>query len=165
MAADKYLKIGSTGFPTEQAGATTSTANAIPALDAGGKLDSTMMPTGFGTDSATMTAGEALSAGNLVYITSSGTVMKADANAVAKAAVGFVLASISNAASGTVYFEGTVTGLTGLTPGAAQFLSDATTGGVISTVVSGAGKIVQPVGTAVTSTTMTFEAGEPIVRA
>lgn len=165
MAADKYLKIGSSGFPTEQAGAVTSTANAIVALDAAGKLDSTMMPTGVGSDSASLTSGEALSAGNLVYIAAAGTVFKADANAVAKAAIGFVLSSVGSGAAITVYFEGTVTGLASLTPGAAQFLSDATTGGVISTIPSGAGKIVQPVGTAVTATTMTFEAGEPIVRA
>lgn len=56
-----------------------------------------------GTTGETYTAGEALTAGNLCYITSSGTIMKADANSEGKLAQGFVLASISNGASGTFY--------------------------------------------------------------
>ena len=54
-----------------------------------------------GTTGETYTAGEALTAGNLCYITSSGTIMKADANDSSKLAQGFVLASISNGASGS----------------------------------------------------------------
>ena len=100
-----------------------------------------------------------------MYISAAGTVLKADANAVAKAAVGFVLASVANAATGTVYFEGSITGLTGLTPGATYFLSGAATGAITTTIPTAAGSIVQQVGVATSATTLTFEAGEPIVRA
>ena len=57
------------------------------------------LPTGSGE---TYTAGEAIGAGDLVYVSGSGTVMKADANTPAKAAVGFAPSAISNAASGTI---------------------------------------------------------------
>jgi len=169
MPGNKYLKIGTTGFTTEEASINSSSgagdANKLISADATGKLDSTLLPAGLGADSATLTAGEALSAGNLVYISAAGTVLKADANAVAKAAVGFVLASVANAATGTVYFEGSITGLTGLTPGATYFLSGAATGAITTTIPTAAGSIVQQVGVATSATTLTFEAGEPIVRA
>ncbi|MGI9161188.1 MAG: hypothetical protein ACR2K1_15685, partial [Saprospiraceae bacterium] len=94
-----------------------------------------------------------------------GTVLKADANAVAKAAVGYVTTSAASGASVTVFFEGTISGLTGLTPGATYFLSDTTTGGVALTIPSNAGDIVQAVGIAVSATELTFEPQTPIVRA
>lgn len=166
---NKYLQLGTSGFPEEVAFIDTSAGAADAgkglALDATGKLSSTVLPAGLGADSKTITAGEALSAGNLVYLDATGKALKADANAIAKAAVGFVLASVANAASGTVYFEGTITGLAGLTPGAPYFLSASATGGVTATAPTGAGQIVQRIGFAVSATEINFEAGEPIKRA
>ena len=165
----KFLKIGSDGMPTEEAGITTSAgagdSGKIPALDGGGKLDITMMPTGIGADSKSFTTGEALSAGDLVYINASGEALKADANDVAKAAVGFVLSSASGGASATVYFEGSITGLSGLTRGSKYFLSASAAGSVSTTVPSGAGDIVQYIGVATSTTEMTFEPQTPMVRA
>ena len=40
----------------------------IPALDAGGRLDASVLPTGIGADTATIIASEALAAGDLVNI-------------------------------------------------------------------------------------------------
>ena len=165
--ANKYIYLNG-GVLTELEATTTSAgagdAGEIVALDSSGKLDSTLMPAGFGSDSKSMTAGEALTAGDLVYINGSGNALKADANAIAKAAVGFVLASISNAASGTVYFEGTITGLSGLTPGARYFLST-TPGGITTTAPTGPADIVQQVGFALSATELSFDAGTPVVRA
>lgn len=168
MAAAKFLKVGATGLPTEEATINTSAGagdvDKVPCLDAAGKLDSSFMPAGIGTDSLTMTAGETLAAGDFVYISAADTVMKADANAVGKAAVGFVLAGITSAATGTVYFEGTNTQLSGLTPGARYYLSATTPGGIATAIPSGAADIVQSVGVAHSTTALNFEAGVPIVR-
>jgi hypothetical protein len=165
----KYLRIGTTGLPTEEAtvlnSAGAGSAGLIPELDSTGRLTNSVMPVGIGADVKTANAGEGLSAGNLVYISAAGTVFKADANAVDKAAIGFVLASSASGASATVYFEGTITGLTGLTAGTRYFLSDTATGGVTATLPTGVGDIVQLVGTAISATELSFEPQTPLVRA
>lgn len=162
----KFLKLSS-GVLTEESTVATSAgagdSGKIPGLDGSGKLDVTFMPTGFGADAVSYTAGENLTAGDLVYISAAGTVWKADANAVVKAAMGFVLASATAAASCTVYFEGTITGLSSLTPGSKYFLSAAATGAIVSTPPSGAADIVQMVGFATSATTLSFSPGLPIV--
>lgn len=170
MAAHKFLTVGSDGNAIEEAGAISSAGagdeGKLVALDAGGKIDSTMMPAGLGADSKTMTAGEAISAKDLVYINGSGAAMKADANAVAKRAIGFAQSAISNAATGTITFEGTITGLSGLTPGADYFLSNTTTGAIAlySSLTYGSGDIIQRVGFALSATELSFEPGAPIVK-
>lgn len=164
----KFLKVGTTGFPSEEAAVSTSAgagdAGKVPELDGAGKLSSTMMPAGFGSDSTTATAAEIIAAGDLVYFNGTGGILKADANAVAKAAIGFCNSGIANAASGTVNFEGTVTGLSGLTIGAAYFLSATTAGGVTLTPPSGTADIVQHIGYALSATTLSFSPGQPLVR-
>lgn len=165
----KYLRIGTTGLPTEEAtvlnSAGSGDAGKIPELDNTGRLTNSVMPVGIGADVKVANTGEALSAGNLVYISAAGTVFKADANAVDKAAIGFVLASSASGASATVYFEGTITGLTGLTAGTRYFLSDTATGGTTTTIPTNPGDIVQLVGTAISATELSFEPQPPIVRA
>lgn len=114
----------------------------------------------------TYTAGEALSAGDLVYISAAGTVMKADANTASKAAVGFVPSAISNAASGTVVFhDGKITGLSGLSTGTKYFLSNTVTGGfgTYGSITYGANDIQQCIGIAESTTIMRFWAGETIL--
>jgi hypothetical protein len=118
-------------------------------------------------DTQTVLASEALSAGDLVNIwnnTGTANVRKADASAAGKQAHGFVLASVSNGANATVYFEGAVTGLSGMTPGAVQFLS-ATAGARTETAPTTTNYYLQVVGTARTSTIMDFETDSPIKRA
>lgn len=124
------------------------------------------LPSASAAESATMTAGETLAAGDLVYIAAAGTVFKADANTAGKEAVGFVLAGITSAASGTVYFgTGIVSGLSGLTPGVKQYLSATVTGGITTTPPSGASDLVQLVGWAKSATELFFTPHQPLVRA
>lgn len=171
MAGDKYIALVS-GIKTEKA-AIQSSAGAgdvgkIPALDAGGRLDVTMMPTGIGADTAVITASEALSAGDLVNIYDVGAgvfgVRKADGSTTGKQADGFVLAAVSAAAAATVYFEGTNDQVTGLAPGV-RYLSATTAGASTSTAPSGAGKIVQQVGVATSATSLNVEFGDWVVLA
>ena len=129
----------------------------IPSLDTSGKLSSTFMPTGFGADTLTLTAGETLAAGDLIYVDATGQAFKADADSSSKAAIGFVLAGITSGGTGTVYFgSGMVTGLTGLTAGSLYFLSS-TAGGITTTAPTGAAKIQQQVGRATSATVLYFE--------
>lgn len=141
-------------------------AGKLAALDASGKLDITMMPTGLGPDTAIITTSEALAAGDLVNVWNStgAKVRKADGTTAGKEAHGFVLAAYGSAVSATVYFEGTNTGVTGLTPGP-QFLSGATAGLAVATAPTGAGKTVQRVGYATSATSLNFDSGDPITLA
>lgn len=136
----------------------------IPALDASGRLDTSMMPVGIGADTAQLVASEALSAGNKINVwNDAGTakMRKADATTEGKEADGFVLAAVSSGATGTAYFEGRNTMLSGLTPG--PYYLSTTAGGVTATPPSGSGNVVQRVGTAVSATEMNFERGDPVV--
>ena len=145
----------------------TSSANKTVKLDAAGKLDASVMPTGIGADTAIIVASEALADGDLVNVwNNAGTanVRKADANSAGKEAHGFVLAAVASSASATVYFEGTNSHCTGLTPGV-QFLSSSTPGKSVTTAPTGTGKIVQNIGLALNATTLNFESGSPIVLA
>lgn len=137
----------------------------LVALDAAGRIDSTMMPVGIGADTAVITTTEALSAGDLVNIWNStgAKVRKADATVAGKEAHGFVLAGFGNATSATVYFEGTNTGVTGLTPGP-QFLATVA-GTATGSAPSASGNIVQRVGFAVSPTAMNFQSQPPITLA
>lgn len=135
----------------------------LAALDAAGKLDTSFMPTGIGADTAAVATSENLSAGDLVNIydaTGTATARKADATTTGKEAHGFVLAATTSPAPATVYFEGSNTAVTGLTPGN-QFLQ--TTAGLSgSTAPSATGNVVQRVGVAVSATLLNFEAQQPI---
>jgi hypothetical protein len=166
--ADKYL-YNNAGTITEKAAITTSAGSGdtgkIPGLDAAGRLDSSFMPVGLGADTASITASEALSAGDLVNVWNStgAKVRKADATTAGKEAHGFVLSAVSSSASATVYFEGTDTGVTGLTPGV-QFLST-TPGAATATAPSSSGNVVQRVGFATAAAALNFQSNVPVVLA
>lgn len=120
------------------------------------------LPTGAGE---TYTAGENISAGDLVYVSASGVVMKADANTPAKAAVGFAPSAITSAASGTIIFhDGKIT-TTGLTLGEWYYLSNTATGAFAlhSSLTFATGDIQQKVGIAESTTVLRFFAGETIL--
>lgn len=130
--------------------------------DAGGRIDITDMPVGIGADTATVLASEAIAAGDLVNIYNNGgtaNMRKADGSTSGKEAHGFVLAAVSSAATGTVYFEGTNNQVTGLTPGR-QFLSSTVPGKSTVTVPNAAGNITQIVGFATSATSMNFQSGD-----
>lgn len=88
--------------------------------------------------------------GAVVYFSASGTVAKADADGSGtRPAVGLI-SSKPTTTSCNVQFTGVVTGLSGLTPGALQYLSG-TAGGLTETAPTANAQIV---GVAITSTSM-----------
>lgn len=169
MAGNKYIK-NNAGTLTEeaaiQASAGAGDAGKIPALDAAGRLDTSMMPTGIGADTAVVAASENLAAGDYVNIWSDiGTfkARKADATTAGKIAHGFVLSAVTAPANATVYFEGTNTQVTGQTPGTV-FLS--TTPGVgTATAPAATGNAVQRIGVAVSATAVNFDSQPEVILA
>jgi len=167
--ADKYLK-NSGGSLAEVEGLASSAgagdAGKIPALDAGGKLDTSMMPTGIGADTYSVLASETLSAGDLVNIyDNAGTAncRKADATTSGKEAHGFVLAAVTSGNNATIYCQGDNDQVTGLTAG--NLFLAITAGATTSTAPSASGNVVQKVGVAASATSFNFEAGNPIILA
>jgi len=156
--ANKYIS-NNAGTLTEVAAIITSAGSGdsgkIVALDTTGKLASSFMPAGLGADTASIISSENIAAGNLVNIYSNASVFtarNADASAAGKEAMGFVLAAVTSPAAATVYFEGSNTSVTGLTPGR-MFLST-TPGLVTPTAPSGSGQVVQIVGFATSATVL-----------
>lgn len=166
----KYIRLNA-GRLTETAATATSAgaadAGKIPELDSTGRLDSSMMPVGIGADTASIQASEALAAGDFVNIHNSGgaRVRKADASTSGKEAHGFVLSAVSSGANATVYFEGQNTQVTGKTPGARQYLSAATPGASTETQPAAAGNVVQLLGTAISTTSISTEIEDSIILA
>jgi hypothetical protein len=169
MAGFKFLTQSGGAFAeviANQSSAGAGDAGKAVALDATGRIDNSMMPTGIGADTASITTSEALAAGDLVNIHNStgAKVRKADASTSGKEAHGFVIAAALSGAAATVYFEGTNAQVTGLTPGV-LYLSDSTPGAATSTPPSGTGKVVQRVGFATAATALNFDASTPVVLA
>lgn len=135
----------------------------IGVLDSTGRFDVSMMPVGVVPETASITASEALSAGDYVNVWNStgAKVRKADATTAGKEAHGFVLAAVSNAATATVYFEGTNTQVTGQTAGPV-YLST-TAGAGTTTPPTGSGNVQQRIGMAVSTTAVSFDSGPPTV--
>lgn len=140
-------------------------ASKIVQTDSAGKLDQSLMPVGIGADTFTANASGALTAGDAVYVTSGGLIARASAASGGNQADGFVLAASATGTSATVYFEGRNTALSGLTVGSRYYLSDATPGGLTTTPVTGAGKIHQYLGKAITATSLSWEPDDGIVLA
>lgn len=168
MAGNKYLQNHPSAPGTQEVAANQTSAGAgdagkIVALNSSGVVDITMMPSGVGTPTQSMTAGETLAAGDFVYINTSDAnkIYKADADAIGKKAIGYVLAGASAGAAVTVYFEGKNDQLSGLTIGLDYYLS-ATAGGVTTTKPSTAGQIVQYLGTAITTSSIPFNPTLPL---
>lgn len=169
MAVRKLIQSQASGATNEYAGKSTSAGTAdageFPILNAAGKLDITLMPNGVGADSVTGVAGEALVAGDFVYITSTGAVVKADATSLAKAAMGYVLTSVLNAGTATVYFNSINSSLSGLTIGGTYYLS-ATAGLSVLTATSiTTGQFAQSLGIATSATSLSVNIGTSIQRA
>lgn len=164
--ADKIPATGAAGtLDPSLLNAATTGASKVVMTDGTGHIDSSILPTGIGADTASIVTSEAVSAGDFVNIwDSSGTpkVRKADATAEGKEAHGFVLAAASLGASATVYFEGRNTQVTSRTNGAMQYLSATTPGAVTETAPSTAGNVVQALGIAVSATSVDFERGAPV---
>lgn len=169
MAGKKYIELGAAGL--QEKAATDSSAGAgsagdLVALDGTGKIPMNMMPVGIGASTKSIVASEAITAPALVNIwndSSVAKIRKADA-ATNKPANGFILASVASAAAADVYFEGEVTGFSGLTAGKV-WLSSTVPGATQATIPTTSGHIAQSVGWATSATTIDFESSEAITRA
>jgi hypothetical protein len=169
MAGNKYIAMIA-GLFTEvaaiQSSAGAGDAGKIPAVDAAGKLDTSFMPTGVGADTAAIATSESLAAGDLVNVFNStgAKVRKADSSVSGKEAHGFVLAVFTHPTTATVYFEGSNTQVTGLTPGV-QFLDPANPGKATNTAPTTAGQVVQRVGFATAAANLNFQSEVPVLLA
>ncbi len=110
-------------------------------------------------------ASENIAAGDFVNVhnSSGARVRKADATTAGKEAHGFCLAAILSGASGSVYFEGSNTAVSGQTPGPVYLLTTAGTAG--ATAPSASGNAVQRLGVATSATSINFEPHPHVVLA
>lgn len=160
------------GVPTQQLALNSSagagSADELIRLDVTGRISQTMMPVGLGADIKAIISAEDLSSAELVQVFDDvgvPKVRKADATAANKfVASGFVLQGYVAPAVADVYFEGVITGLSGLTAGLTYYL-DTTAGGVTATAPSGSGDMVQRIGVAISATEISFEPAQPIILA
>lgn len=138
-------------------------AGELVALDASGKLDLSVLPTGIGPDIASIVSSENLSAGDYVNIYDNAgtpTVRLAD-NSNNRPAMGFVLTSVTSPAAAAVYFEGGNTGLSGLTVGARYYLG--TAGNATATPPVSPAIFSQFLGIAVNATTINTDIDDEVV--
>jgi hypothetical protein len=127
----------------------------VAQLDANGKWDVTMMPTGIGADTQAILTSEVLVAGDFVNIYDNAgtkTCRKANAADNTKPACGFVLAGFGSAVTATVYVRGLNTAVpvgafVAANVGKKAFLSATTAGAATLTIPATAGQIAQVVGT------------------
>lgn len=128
-----------------------------------GKLHSSLMPAGIGSDETVAPASEDLDAGNQVNLWNDGGTLKArkaNATDASKPSHGFVNESVTSGNNATVLHDGAVAGLSSLTPGADYFLS--TTGGAVTaTAPSATGNVIQPIGFAKSATEIVYEYHRP----
>jgi hypothetical protein len=157
MSAKKFLRNVS-GRITEILGVVTSAGAGndgdIPALDATGKLDISLMPSGIGASTVSATSSENLAAGDWVNLYNNAgvlTVRKADATTNGKQCHGYVIAAVTSPAAATVYLGGQNSGVTGKTIGAMQYLST-TPGASVETAPSASGNLIQQLGPALSAT-------------
>ena len=169
MPASKYLFLNN-GRTAEALSTQTSMGNAdagrIVALDETGRLDTSLFPTGIGADAPYVEAFENLNAGDFVNIfndSGMAKVRKADASMTGREAMGFVDKSATSGNTVQVYLEGSNHALTGLLPGTRYYLSATVPGTVTATPVSGSGRIHQYIGTAHSSSSISFEADDGII--
>jgi len=169
MAGEKFISHDGLGGLQETEATQTGGAgneDKIPSLDAAGRLDITMMPSGVGADTANITASEALAAGDFVNIVdNAGTaeVRKADATTAGRPAHGFVLEAVASSGTAIVFFEGNNSAVTGATPG--EVFLDTNAGLATSTPPSTAGNRVQKLGVATSATNINFERTNGVVLA
>ncbi len=160
--ADKYLAWGTNAIQEKEAtvqSAGAGDAGKIAALDAGGKLDETLMPDGISAENQVAEASEDLVANDVVnFFDDSGTLKcrKANATNTTKPAHGYVKDGVTTGNNATVFTDGFLPG-TGLTIGSKYYLSAAAAGEVTTTAPSGTGNIAQPVGVAISETKIKFE--------
>lgn len=163
--AEKIPSTNASGVldPTLLNAATTGN-NKVLMTKSDGTLDPAVMPAGVGASVTNIICSESLAAGNVVNIWNDGgteKVRKADATTVGKEVHGYVNAAYTSGDSAAVYASDKITGLSGKTAGARQYLS--TTPGVLTqTAPTAVGNISQCVGVAHNATSVRFAPEPPI---
>lgn len=165
--ADKYTGWDDTDQIAKEVEGLVTSAGAgdsgkIPALNASGKIDDTMLP---GHEVLIMNAGENVAAGDYVYVDGSGEARLASAAVAGNAAIGYVLDTVTATNPVKVHFDAINSALSGLTVGDQYFLSDVTPGGVTNTAPVGANKIIESLGWAISATEIQTNFTAPIKRA
>lgn len=132
--------------------------------DSNGLIDPSLMPSGITPDQKSGTSNGSITAKDLCFVETAGTIARATAAAgTPQPTIGYALTSVATGQPIVIQLEGKISGLTGLTPGARYFLSDVTPGGLlIAPGPTGAGKISQFVGTALSATELNFEPDQAI---
>lgn len=166
MSTNRFLTLvnGVINFVTAISSSTgVSDANKIVSTGPDGRLDNSVMPSGIGAATETISASETLSAGDFVNIWNDAGTRRARKAAAdnARAAMGFVLTAVTSGQNATVVLQGVNTGLTGLTPGTRYFLG--TNGAATTTAPTTATHINQSLGVAISATGINFEYNDPIV--
>jgi len=168
MNTGKFLDIVA-GIPTQIHALLHSTgapdAGKIIKLDETGRISQTVLPVGIAADTESALASESLTSNDLVQIWDDGgtaKVRRAEATALNKfLAVGFVKDNFTSGQTALVYFDGRMTGMSGLTISAPYYLSE-TPGQATATAPVTASAVVQGIGYAVSSTTLSFEKFIPV---
>lgn len=161
MAGQKFL-FNNAGQTTEKAAIQTSAgagdAGKIPALNGSGLIDPTMLAATSGLIVVSATATATITAGQVVNVSWSGTVLQvkpADNTTAGSEANGFASAGITSGASGSITMgEGLITGLSALSTGL-YYLG--TNGAVTATPPATAGNLLQQIGRATSATTFYFQ--------
>jgi len=113
----------------------------------------------------TATSAAAIPANSLGYFTAAGLVALADALTSGKKAAVFIKTAAASGATTACYLPGQIIdGLTGLTPGAEYAMSVTPGQFVLSSVAAAypAGRVLLPIGVALSATTLLFSVGSPI---
>lgn len=159
--ADKYL-YDNAGTITEREATVVSAgagnAGDVVGLDSGGLLDISTMPAGVGADTVVLACSENVSAGDWLNVWDDSSVIKcrkADATAEGKRCHGFTLEAKTSGQNVTVYLSGTNNQISGLTGGTRYYLST-TAGAETATAPSASGNVVQVIGIAVATTSISF---------
>lgn len=142
-------------------------ADRIVALAADGKLDPSLLPSTVGQTVTVLEADEELEAGEYVYIFDDAGTPKtalATGGVGGNPAIGFVLDHWYAADMAVVFLSGLNTGVIGRTAGARQYLGE-TSGEGVETPLTGALKLHQFLGKAVSATAVNFEPDDDILLA
>lgn len=175
MSQEKFIGIDTTtGLEKEFQAINTSSgagdAAKIISTNAQGKIDVTFLPDGIGADAVSIEASEALAANDLVNVWNDGgtaKLRKANATDDSKPAHGFVKDNVTSGAQGTIFFNGFISGQSGLEPGNTVWLSASTSGAIEddATNLQTSGNLLQTVGIAISTTQIEFERGRGVCRA
>jgi hypothetical protein len=137
----------------------------LVALDGAGKIDSTMMPTGIGADTRSITTSEALAAGDFVNIwNNSGEKVRKADATVAGKEANGFVLSAASSATPATVYFEGTNTAVTGQTPGPVFLGT-TAGGATATAPSASGNVVQRIGIAVSATAINFQMGTTILLA